>query len=448
MKVPWVFGFNITLVFILIICLLPISVVKAAPTDLFFSEYIEGSSYNKALEIYNGTGAAVNLETGVYSVQLYTNGASVPSQTVNLIGSIANGDVFVLSRLDADPAITAQTDQLNSSVVNFNGNDAISLSKNGVIIDVIGQIGLDPGASWSSAGVSTVEMTLVRKDTICQGDADGSNAYDPSLEWNGSPQNTFTYLGSHSINCSAADTAPTVSATVPANGADDFPNGNDLKVTFSEPVDVTGSWFTLICTVSGTVTAVVSGGPTTYTINPDIDLADGESCSLTVLAAQVGDQDILDPPNAMVSNHQISYTTVDYCAMTTSPIYSIQGNSSSAAITGSVTTQGIVVGDEEGASPALRGFYLQDATGDDDPATSDGIFVYNASNNDVSVGDLIVVSGSADEYQDQTQIGSVTLIAKCGTGSVSPTDVNLPLANAARLNLTKACLCAFRRPCM
>ena len=69
--------------------------VYAATSELFFSEYIEGSSFNKAVEIYNGTGAAVDLST--YTIELYSNGASTASQSAVLSGSLADGDVFVLA---------------------------------------------------------------------------------------------------------------------------------------------------------------------------------------------------------------------------------------------------------------------------------------------------------------------------------------------------------------
>ena len=51
-------------------------------------------------------------------------------------------------------------------------------------------------------------------------------------------------------------------------------------------------------------------------------------------------------------------------------------------------------------------------------ATSDGIFVFNGDNNSVNLGDLVRVSGNAEEFQDQTQISSVTSIANCGSGTV------------------------------
>ena len=64
----------------------------AAPSELFFSEYIEGSSNNKALEIYNGTGAAIDLGTAGYNVQMFFNGNPVSTLTINLAGTFTPTD--------------------------------------------------------------------------------------------------------------------------------------------------------------------------------------------------------------------------------------------------------------------------------------------------------------------------------------------------------------------
>ena len=66
----------------------------------------------------------------------------------------------------------------------------------------------------------------------------------------------------------------------------------------------------LSCTTSGSHTVVVTGGPTTFTLNPDADFANGETCTLTVYAAQISDQDSNDPPDTMVSNYSASFTTI------------------------------------------------------------------------------------------------------------------------------------------
>jgi predicted extracellular nuclease len=117
------------------------------------------------------------------------------------------------------------------------------------------------------------------------------------------------------------------------------------------------------------------------------------------------------------------------CALPYTPIYRIQGTGPTAAITGSLATRGVVVGDYQGPAPALRGFYLQDPEGDGNPATSDGIFVFNGDRNSVALGDLVRVEGRAEEFEGQTQI-SATAVTRCKTGTVSPVEVRLPFPSA------------------
>ncbi len=126
----------------------------------------------------------------------------------------------------------------------------------------------------------------------------------------------------------------------------------------------------------------------------------------------------------------LSFSASSECDLPYTPIYKIQGSGMSAAITGDVATKGVVVGDYEGPTPALRGFYIQDPGGDGDVSTSDGIFVFNANNDSVRLGEVVRVVGTAGEFQDQTQI-SATSITRCGTGTVTPTDVTLPFASAS-----------------
>ncbi len=239
------------------------------------------------------------------------------------------------------------------------------------------------------------------------------------------------------------DEAPAVTATSPVNGAGGIPLNANLTVSFNEAVTVSPASFSLICSASGTKTVTISGGPTDYTLDPDSDFANGDSCTLSVLAAAVADQDAIDPPDAMTTDYVVTFSAGDACAAAYTPIYQIQGTGDTAAITGSVTTKGVVVGDYEGASPALRGFFIQDPAGDNNPDTSDGIFVFEGSNADtVSLGDLVLVTGNAGENQGQTQV-SVGVITKCGPGSVTPTDVTLPVASANFLERYEGMLVRF-----
>jgi uncharacterized protein len=337
--------FSVIVVLALVMMALPMqSVLAAAPTDVFFSEYIEGSSNNKALEIYNGTGAAINLSTGVYNVQMFFNGSASAGLTINLTGTVANGDVYVLAQSSANATILAQADQTNGAGW-FNGDDAVVLRKGTTIVDVIGQIGSDPGTEWGTGVESTADNTLRRTDTICAGDTNGADAFDPSIEWDGFVLDTFGGLGSHTANCNTPDVAPSVTNSYPTDGATGIPLNADMSVTFSEPVNVMASWFTISCSVSGSHAGAASGGPTIFTINPTSDFVGGETCTLTVVAANVSDQDANDPPDNMVLDFVVGFTTFDACGQPYTTIPAIQGSGANAAITGNVTTQGVVVGD-------------------------------------------------------------------------------------------------------
>lgn len=159
--------------------------------ELYFSEYIEGTSNNKALEIYNGTGSLVDLSA--YEVQIYFNGNTNPGFTLNLSGTVSDGDVFVLAHSRAVTEILDRADQ-TSGAVSFNGDDAIVLLNGGVAIDSIGQVGIDPGSEWGSEDTSTQNNTL-RRLALSNGDNNPNDAFDPTIEWQGFPTNSFEDLG-------------------------------------------------------------------------------------------------------------------------------------------------------------------------------------------------------------------------------------------------------------
>ncbi len=402
---------------------------SALPTGLLFTEYVEGSGNNKAVEIYNGTSAAVDLGAGGYNVKVFSNGGTTATP-INLAGTVAPGDVFVLgnSNTSNDPAILA-ADQLSGSV-NFNGNDAVALLKGADLVDVIGQIGLNPGTEWGTGDASTADNTIRRKASVSTGDANGSDAFDPAVEWDGFPTNTFDGLGAYPGTVTPADDAPVVTSTDPSGGNNAVATDAVVTVTFSEPVTAPTSAFSLACSTSGTKTLTVTGGPTTFSLDPTADFVRGDACTLMVIAANVSDVDVQDPPDHPAADLTVGFSVplTDPCDASVTPIPAIQGSGATAAVTGAVTTRGVVVGDYEGPQPTLRGFYLQDATGDGNAATSDGIFVFDNGADLVALGDVVTVSGTAGEYQGQTQISSSS-VTGCGTGTVAPTDVTFPVAN-------------------
>lgn len=192
------------------------------------------------------------------------------------------------------------------------------------------------------------------------------------------------------LNICGADQAPTVSSTTPANGANGVAVSANISLTFSEPVTVTDGWYTISCGTSGAHTASVSGGPTTFTLDPTADFVSSETCTVTVHAADVTDQDTNDPPDVMAADYVFSFTT----EAPPIPIHDIQGSSHLSPLAGQVvTTLGIVTATKS------NGFWIQDPNPDADPATSEGIFVFTSSAPTVSVGDSVKVQGRVQEFR-------------------------------------------------
>ncbi|MDW8293452.1 MAG: ExeM/NucH family extracellular endonuclease [Anaerolineae bacterium] len=265
------------------------------------------------------------------------------------------------------------------------------------------------------------------------------------------PTNTYSTAGTWRFDnvvfsghplASSADLTPTVDAVSPADGASGVALDSNVVITFSEPVTVSGDWFSLACTLSGNralsagnVNVTVGGSSSVYVIDPTNDFASGETCTLTVFAAQVSDIDTDDPPDTMASDFTSTFTTQSLspslCTAPLMPIGAVQGPTTSSPFSGTVVTvRGVVIADFEGPAPAVRGFYLQSAPGeeDGDPSTSDGIFIFNSNFNSVTLGSLVVVTGTVSEFGNQTQLSNPRIL-DCGAGpAVTPTTVLLPFA--------------------
>ena len=149
---------------------------------IFFSEYVEGSSYNKALEIFNPTEHDINLEN--YVLKKQTNGSGDFSSDFTIPAFLSSNQVIVIAHPSACEEILQVADYTSSTLCNFNGNDAIALFKDDELIDLIGFI--DTDEYWGK------DKTLVRKPYISV-PSDSFNI----TEWNEYPIDTFSFLGSH-----------------------------------------------------------------------------------------------------------------------------------------------------------------------------------------------------------------------------------------------------------
>ncbi|MEO7036862.1 MAG: hypothetical protein ABI548_23125 [Polyangiaceae bacterium] len=160
------------------------------PPTLYFSEYIEGSSSNKALELSAQRDSVLD----TCKVGAYFNGSAEASVIAVLSGTLAAGHVLTLCTSTLKTQLGAACDQVGR--LTFNGNDAVAISCDGKLLDVIGQIGADPGAAWGAGTTTTADHTLRRKCSVNAGDANGLDAFEPSVEWLSFPADTFSGLGS------------------------------------------------------------------------------------------------------------------------------------------------------------------------------------------------------------------------------------------------------------
>ena len=182
--------------------------------NLFFSEYAEGSSNNKYLEIYNGGSETINLNN--YQLINCRNGCDSWEHfhPFNEDTALNAADVWVFCAVDANDVIRAECNQTIANNSIFNGDDvwAIQEINTSTILDKIGEIGDDPGSGWNVAGTSnaTKDHTLVRKESVLSGNIDwaasaGTNTNNS--EWIVLEKDDFTNLGSHTCNACGESTS-------------------------------------------------------------------------------------------------------------------------------------------------------------------------------------------------------------------------------------------------
>jgi uncharacterized protein len=339
--------FSLALILALVFGALPITSrpVQALSADIVISQVYGGGGNTGApythdfIELFNRGTTTVSLSGMSVQYASATGTGNFGSNPVTLLsGSLAPGQYYLVRQSGGTTGVALPTPDVIGSV-NMSAsagkvalvNSTTGLACNGgstpcdasqlaLIKDLVGYGGANfyETAAAPLLSNTTAALRLANGCTETDNNALDFAAGAPTPRNTASPLNPCTTV---------EDAAPEVASTYPVDGATDFPINANLTVTFSEPVDVTDPWFDLSCSVSGAVSATYSGGPTTFTLDPSISLVGGEST----------------PPSIDPGQRALS-----------------------AAITGTVTTQGVVVGDFEGTASA-SGFYLQDLTGDGDP---------------------------------------------------------------------------------
>src|SRR3954471_12492363 len=252
---------------------------------------------NDFIELYNPTTS--NFDVNGWSVQ-YASYAGTAWQVTPLVGAIRPGRYYLVQEasgtggsadlpsphaLGGIPmAATAGKVALRDSTTPFSGTCPAGA------IDLVGYGAANCSETAPTAALSNT-TAAIRKLAGAQDTDNNSIDFDIAVP---PPRST-------------ADRAITVASVTP--GGANIPITTNITVTFSENAIVTGTWFTLTCSISGAHTATTSGGPLTYTIDPDVDFIGGDNCTVVVLAAQVRDEDTDDPPDQMPANFQFSFNT-------------------------------------------------------------------------------------------------------------------------------------------
>jgi uncharacterized protein len=224
-------------------------------------------------------------------------------------------------------------------------------------------------------------------------------------------------------NSGVNDAAPAVVSRSPDAGAANVSVDSNITVGFSEPVDVSGAWYSISCTSSGAHTATVSGGGMSFTLDPDADFAIAETCTVTIVGANVSDQDTNDPPDTMAGDDTWTFSTVAPPVA----IHDIQGAAHISPKNGQNVSgvQGIVT------AVSTNGYWMQDPNPDADPATSEGIFVFTSSPPAAAVGDSVSVSGRVQEFRPGgASNGNLTTTELSGSPTTTVLSSGNPLPTA------------------
>ena len=411
----------------LIVLVLLVQPAGAVSTNLVVSQVYGGGGNSGAtythdfIEIFNrGT---TTVSTSGWSVQ-YTSASGTGNfgSATNLITELPAVDVapgqYVLVQEASNAAVglpLPTPDVTDATPINMSGtagkvalvSDQTALGCNGGstpcdasqlarIVDLVGYGAANFFEGSGPTGLTSNTTAALRNGGGC---ADTDNNAADFTVGTPTPRNTATTAAP----C-VGDAAPSVSSTAPANGAVGVPLDADITIDFSENVNVTGSWFTISCASSGAHIATVSGGPQSFTLDLDAAFVQGETCTVTIVAAQVTDQDASDPPDTMAADHVFSFTTL----AAPSAIAEVQGAAHISPKDGQSVNgvEGIVTARRTAGG---RGVWIQDPTPDADPATSDAVFVFTNASPTAVVGDLVSVSGTVTEFRAGNDPDNLTI---------------------------------------
>jgi predicted extracellular nuclease len=311
--------------------------------------------------------------------------------------------------------------------------DGIALVDDATVVQFLSYEGVFTATNGAASGLTSTDIGVAENGSGLVGNSlrlTGTGSTYQAFTWNAEAASSFGSPNPGQTFERPGDAAPRVTASSPADGASNVAANATLSVTFSESVTLADATIILTCDDEGVPVQVQAGPATTFELVYTPPLPDGASCAITVSATGVSDVDTADPPDNMLVDASIDFTVVasDPCAGAFTPIPEIQGSGTVSPFVGgpNKTTEGVVTA----LFPNLRGFTILDLAGDDDVATSDGIFVFRGpayGTNTPSVGDDLRLTGRVTEFQNQTEIDLLSELIECGTATPpDPVEITLP----------------------
>lgn len=276
--------------------------------ELHYDDSTAAGDTGEAIEVVGPVGA----DLSNWRVVLYNGGSNGSAATTY--------DDDLLSTAASTTCGSKQVKVLSYATngVQNGGFDAIALvDAGGTVVQFLSYEGAVTASNGPASGMTSVDIGVSETNSTAPGTSlqlSGSGSDYGNFVWQGSATQTFGNCNNGQSFGPPVDIAPTVASTTPANGASGQANNVDITVSFSEPVDVTASWFTLVCGVSGAHSAVTSGSGNTRTLNPDTDFTAGEVCTLNVIGDEVTDQD--GTADAMAEDFSMSFSTAGDLAPT------------------------------------------------------------------------------------------------------------------------------------
>jgi hypothetical protein len=174
-------------------------------------------------------------------------------------------------------------------------------------------LGVNCNLSWAGLGSSSAldpDATglVFSRDVVVPGNAlPGERVGTCTVSDDEERSSTTPY--SLTIASPATDAAPTIASHTPDDGEADVAVDANIGIAFSEAVDTTGAWYSIVCDTSGPHAASVSGSAAAYLLDPSSDFAHDEQCTVSIDSSLVTDQDTNDPPDELSGTISWSFET-------------------------------------------------------------------------------------------------------------------------------------------